>query len=109
MSVSCTHEHSADPEQGAHTGVSVVTRLVERLLHQFLALRIVTARQLRLTERYTRTTADTITLEMTAEDPVMFTAPWKVTRRYKRSTAPQESVRGTYCDFGDMQPIKVKP
>jgi len=65
--------------------------------------------QLRLTERYTRTTADTITLEMTAEDPVMFTAPWKVTRRYKRSTAPQESVRGTYCDFGDMQPIKVKP
>jgi hypothetical protein len=65
--------------------------------------------QLRLTERYTRTAVDTITLEMTLEDPVMFSAPWKVTRRYRRSTAPQESVRGTYCDVGDTQAIKVKP
>ncbi|MFO1504317.1 MAG: hypothetical protein U1F39_10960 [Steroidobacteraceae bacterium] len=65
--------------------------------------------QLHLTERYTRTAPDTLTLEMTLEDPVMFTAPWKVTRRYKRSTTPQENVRGTYCDVGDTQAIKVKP
>jgi hypothetical protein len=64
--------------------------------------------QLRVTERYTRTAADTITLEMTLEDPVMFTAPWKVTRRYKRSSTPQD-VRGTYCDVGDTQAIKVTP
>lgn len=64
--------------------------------------------QLRLTERYTRTAADTITLEMTLEDPVMFTSPWKVTRRYKRSTTPVD-VRGTYCQVDDLQPIKVKP
>jgi hypothetical protein len=64
--------------------------------------------QLHLTERYTRTAADTITLEMTLEDPVMFTAPWKVARRYKRSTTPQD-VRGTYCEVGDTQAIKVKP
>jgi hypothetical protein len=65
--------------------------------------------QLHLTERYTRTDADTITLEMTLEDPVAFTQPWKVTRRYKRSTTARESVRGTYCDVGDTQAIKVKP
>ena len=40
---------------------------------------------------------------------VMFTAPWKVTRRYRKSTTPQQSVRGTYCDVGDTQAIKVKP
>jgi hypothetical protein len=62
-----------------------------------------------LTERYTRTAADTITLEMTLDDPVVFTAPWQVTRRYKRSTEPQQSVRGTYCEVGDTQVIKVKP
>jgi hypothetical protein len=64
--------------------------------------------QLRMTERYTRTSADTITLEMTLEDPVMFSAPWKVTRRYKRSSTAQD-VRGTYCDVGDTQAIKVTP
>lgn len=64
---------------------------------------------LHLTERYTRTNADTITLEMTLDDPVVFTAPWQVVRRYKRSTATQESVRGTYCEVGDTQVIKVKP
>jgi hypothetical protein len=63
--------------------------------------------QLHLTERITRTDADTISIAMTLEDPVMFTAPWRVTRLYKRSAKPQENVRGTYCDSGDTQAIKV--
>jgi hypothetical protein len=37
----------------------------------------------------------------------MFTAPWQVTRRYKRSAIKQESVRGTYCDVGETQVIKA--
>jgi hypothetical protein len=65
--------------------------------------------ELRLTERYTRTDADTITLQMTLEDPVMFTKPWQVTRRYKRSAQKFESVPGTYCDVGDTQAIKAVP
>jgi hypothetical protein len=65
--------------------------------------------QLHLTERYTRTTADTITVEMTLDDPVMFTSPWKLVRNYKRSLAPKENVRGTYCVLEDTQAIKVQP
>lgn len=64
--------------------------------------------QLHLTERITRTAADTITVEMTLEDPVMFTKPWQVTRRFRRVADPQPSVRGTYCDVGDTQPIQLK-
>lgn len=65
--------------------------------------------ELHMTERYTRTGADTITLVMTLEDPVMFTGPWQVTRRYKRSTAKYVNVPGTYCDVGDTQVIKAQP
>jgi hypothetical protein len=65
--------------------------------------------ELHLVERFARTNADTITVKMTLEDPVMFTGPWKLTRRYKRSLVREENVRGTYCEFGDMQVIKVTP
>jgi hypothetical protein len=37
----------------------------------------------------------------------MFTAPWQVKRLYKRSAKQQEDVRGSYCDVGDTQAIKV--
>jgi hypothetical protein len=63
--------------------------------------------QLHLVERFTRTDADTITVAMTLEDPVMFTAPWQVTRLFKRSATPQQNVRGTYCDIGETQVIGV--
>lgn len=63
--------------------------------------------QLHMVERITRTDADTITVDMTIEDPVMFTAPWQVRRLYKRSATAQEDVRGSYCDVGDTQAIKV--
>jgi hypothetical protein len=61
--------------------------------------------QLRLAERIARTDADTITVEMVLTDPVMFTQPWQVTRRFKRSQNLRENVVGTYCDVGETQVI----
>jgi hypothetical protein len=55
--------------------------------------------QLRMTERITRTDASTLTVEMTIEDPVMFTQPWVVTRHFKKSPKKWENVRGSYCAY----------
>ncbi len=55
--------------------------------------------QLHIVERITRTDAETITVESTIEDPVMFTQPWKVTRHFKKSAKKWESVPGTYCAY----------
>jgi hypothetical protein len=55
--------------------------------------------QLRMTERITRTDASTLTVEMTIEDPVMFTQPWAVTRHFKKSPKKWENVRGSYCAY----------
>jgi hypothetical protein len=55
--------------------------------------------QLHMMERFTRTDANTITAQMTIEDPVMFTKPWNVTRHYKKSPKKWENVRGSYCAF----------
>jgi hypothetical protein len=55
--------------------------------------------QLSMTERITRTDASTLTVEMTLEDPVMFTKPWVVTRHYKKSPKKLENVPGTYCAY----------
>jgi len=55
--------------------------------------------ELRITERITRTDPQTLTVEMTLEDPVMFTKPWNVTRHFKKSAKKGENVRGTYCDY----------
>jgi hypothetical protein len=63
--------------------------------------------QLHLTERITRIDADTITVNMTLDDPIMFTKPWLVTRRFKRSQQ-QENIMGTYCDVGETQVIKAQ-
>jgi hypothetical protein len=53
--------------------------------------------QLVVTERITRTDASTITVEMTLDDPVMFTKPWQVTRHFRKAAEKWENVRGTYC------------
>ena len=45
-----------------------------------------TARQLRLTERYTLRDADTIEYEVTIEDPKVFTRPWKISMALHRQT-----------------------
>jgi len=55
--------------------------------------------QLVVTERITRTDAATITVEMTLDDPVMFTKPWQVTRHLKKSPQKWENVPGSYCAF----------
>ena len=40
---------------------------------------------LRLVERFTRTAADTLTYEITLNDPATWTKPWTVVIRLKRS------------------------
>jgi hypothetical protein len=39
---------------------------------------------LKLTERFTRTSADTISYEATIEDPKVFTRPWKIQMPFSR-------------------------
>jgi len=58
--------------------------------------------QVHLMERIARTDPDTLEFQMTIEDPVMLTAPWHVTRTFRRMgtagrPAPLE-VEGSYCD-----------
>lgn len=60
--------------------------------------------QLHLTERISRTDANTITVESTIEDPVMFTGPWRVTRHFKKSSKEWESVPGYYCPYDGKSP-----
>jgi hypothetical protein len=55
--------------------------------------------QLHITERISRTDANTITVEATLNDPVMFTGPWTVTRHFKKSPKKWESVPGYYCPY----------
>ena len=62
--------------------------------------------QLRMTERFTRTDANTLTVQMTIEDPVMFTGPWNVTRHYKKSQKKWENVPGSYCTY---EPVAGPP
>ena len=53
--------------------------------------------QVHLMERIRLIDADTLEVAMTIEDPVVFTGPWKVTRRYRRLPLGS-SVVGSYCD-----------
>lgn len=64
--------------------------------------------QLHIKERISRTDAKTITDEMTLEDPVMFTEPWRLSRRFMKSDKKWENVRGTYCEYVDPQPIRAE-
>jgi hypothetical protein len=63
--------------------------------------------QIHLSERIARTDARTLTVEMTIEDPVMFTAPWHVTRHFRKSSKKWENVPGTYCVYEDRQPVRA--
>ncbi len=60
--------------------------------------------QVQMLERLTKTDADTITVDMTIRDPVMFTAPWHVTRHFRKSHRKWENVPGTYCAYNDEPP-----
>ena len=64
--------------------------------------------QLHLSERITRTDPHTLTVEMTLEDPVMFSAPWHVTRRFRKSSKKWDDVPGTYCTYEDRQPVRAE-
>jgi hypothetical protein len=51
--------------------------------------------QLRVTERYTRDTFDTIRYEVTIEDPVVFTEPWGIEETFR--LRPNERIREYEC------------
>jgi hypothetical protein len=51
--------------------------------------------QLRVTERYTRDTLDTIRYEVTMEDPVVFTKPWHMEESFR--LRPNERIREYEC------------
>jgi len=55
--------------------------------------------QLHIVERITKTDPDTLTVAMTIEDAVMFSKPWELARRFKKSPKKWESVPGFYCDY----------
>jgi hypothetical protein len=62
--------------------------------------------KLRVTERYTRDTYDTIHYEVTMEDPVVFTKPWKTFEVFR--LRPGERLREYECieDNEDLQRIE---
>lgn len=51
--------------------------------------------ELRVTERYTRDTFDTIRYEVTMEDPVVFTKPWRMEESFR--LRPNERIREYEC------------
>jgi hypothetical protein len=51
--------------------------------------------QLRVTERYTRDSFDTIRYEVTMEDPVVFTKPWHMYEIFR--LRPSERIREYEC------------
>jgi hypothetical protein len=51
--------------------------------------------QLRVTERYTRDTFDTIRYQVTMEDPVVFTKPWHMEETFR--LRPNERIREYEC------------
>ncbi|MEO6379751.1 MAG: hypothetical protein ABIO37_17150 [Caulobacteraceae bacterium] len=54
-----------------------------------------------LTERLRLVDQDTLENAMTIEDRVMFTEPWKVVRRYKRSANRKPDLTVAYCPPGE--------
>jgi hypothetical protein len=58
--------------------------------------------QVHLMERIRLLNANTIEFQMTIEDPVMFTAPWHVTRTLRKVTrsagGPPAELEGSYCE-----------
>jgi len=63
---------------------------------------------LKVSERFTRTAADTINYEVTIEDPKVFTKPWKMRMPvYLRSDLPRVLEAECYLDAEDVgKPIR---
>ena len=54
--------------------------------------------QVHLTERMRQIEPNRLEIQMTIEDPVMFTRPWKVTRTMVRRPEDKKQNRGSYCE-----------
>ena len=70
-----------EPNLGAAREVVDVTGFNEKTW--LLGVGTIHSDKLRVTERYTRDTIDTITYEVTMEDPVVFTKPWKTAEVFR--------------------------
>ena len=62
--------------------------------------------QLQITERLTRTSADTITYEALITDPGVFTKPWTV--RSSFGLRPNERIREYECHENNLEPAKFE-
>jgi hypothetical protein len=61
--------------------------------------------KLRMTERMRLVDPDTIEVQMTFDDPVAFTRPWKITRTLKRRPYNPLQLMGSYCEGGNRNAI----
>jgi hypothetical protein len=61
--------------------------------------------KLHMTERMRLVDPDTIEVQMTFEDPVAFTRPWKITRTLKRRPYNPVQLMGSYCEGGNRNAI----
>jgi hypothetical protein len=61
--------------------------------------------KLHMTERMKLVDPDTIEVQMTFEDPVAFTRPWKITRILKRRPPNPVQLMGSYCEGGNRNGI----
>ena len=61
---------------------------------------------LRVTERYTRDTFDTIRYEVTMEDPVVFTKPWTVYETFR--LRPNERIREYECIESNEDLLRIE-
>ena len=64
--------------------------------------------QLRLTERFTKTGADTIRWTVTYEDPVFFTRPWSITRTFTRGK-PGDRLLPYTCNENNKDVEHLRP
>jgi hypothetical protein len=65
--------------------------------------------QLHLVERWTRTPEDTLRYEVMAEDPVVFTKPWKVTDATLRHPPREDRVMEYECLDGNIDVNHIVP
>jgi hypothetical protein len=63
--------------------------------------------QLRLTERFRKSGADTIQWTVTFDDPVFFTKPWSVTRTFRRGT-PTDRILPYACTENNKDPEHLR-
>ena len=63
--------------------------------------------QVHVVERIRRTNAESMEIQATIDDPVMLSAPWRITRTYMSISGgrfPMFEVEGTYCEV-DRNPV----